>query len=184
MSLFSSAIALERGATLANMGTTRVFLPQGSLDAWLAAGSVRLNDGHLCTLDDRRVYRLVEAVRIVDEVSGSADSFELVGKVKPLGHVQQLGAELLGDSMLLEDNAYDIVLGWVAIPEHRRAAMLAAGVDGGPDGVAGPDAAPGFDGVPAPSAAPARGRGQEFDNAQARLQSDAEALAQFLAKNL
>jgi hypothetical protein len=132
------------------MGTTRVFVPQQALNAWLADGRVQLNAGRLTTQPEGLCYRVVEALRIVGEVTGGADPHELVGKVKLLAFVQELGADLLGDSMVLDDSAYEVVLGWVAVPDA-------------------PPALP-------PSASP--------DRLAPRHQSDAEALAQFLARNL
>lgn len=132
------------------MGSTRVFLPQYVLNGWLAAGKAELGSGQLTTKPDGHRYRVVESVRVLAEVTGGPDSFELVGKVKPLLYVRELGAELLGDSMVLEDNAYDIVLGWVATP------------------------------LPANLGAPV----ESLDKRPRGHQAEAEALAQFLARNL
>lgn len=133
------------------MGTTRVFLPQRALHAWLVAGSVELSAGRMTIKPEERSYRVVEAVRVIGEVTGASDPYDLVGKVKPVVHVRELGAQLLGDSMVLEDNAYDVVFGWVAMPD------------------ASGDTASNL---------------EALDKSGVRRQSDAEALAQFLARNL
>lgn len=132
------------------MGITRVFFPDEALDAWLAAGTAELAAGYLTTQPEGYRYRVVEAVRVLGEVTGGADGYELVGKVKPLVYVRELGAEVLGDSMVLDDNAYDIVTGWVALPERDK---------------------------------PPR-RGEPLDKRSPAHQAEAEALAQFLARNL
>ncbi len=133
------------------MGTTRVFLPQRALNTWLVAGSVDLSGGRMTIKPEGRSYRVIEAVRVVDEVTGASDPYELVGKIKPVVHVRELGAQLLGDSMVLGDNAYDVVFGWVALPDtgSRTSSQREA-----------------------------------LDKPGVRRQSDAEALAQFLARNL
>jgi len=59
---------------------------------------------------------VVEAVRIVREVSGAPDAFDVSGCVKTLGFVSELGAELLGDSMIVGENAYETVIGWLGTP--------------------------------------------------------------------
>lgn len=132
------------------MGTTRVFFPDEALDAWLASGKAELAAGYLTTKPEGHRYRVVEAVRVLGEVTGGADGHELVGKVKPLVYVRELGAEVLGDSMVLDDNAYDIVTGWVAVPEVDK---------------------------------PVR-RAEPLDKSSEAHQAEAEALAQFLARNL
>ena len=107
------------------MAVTRIFFPQHALDLWLAAGSARMTRGLFTTLPEQHQYRVFEAVRVLNEVTGAEDKFQLSGKVKPIGYVAELGAELLGDSMILGDNAYDVVLGWVAVPEQSpRQEML------------------------------------------------------------
>ena len=61
---------------------------------------------------------------VVAEVTGTPDSFELVGKVKSKNFLHELGAEVLDQSMIIGDNAYDIVPGFLGTPmgsfaEHR-----------------------------------------------------------------
>ncbi len=106
------------------MGKNRVFFPQEALDRWLVEGSVELSGSELTIPDERRRFRLVEAVRVVSVEVGYADPDELIGRVKTVPYLSELGAELLGDSMVLSDNAYRVVAGWLGSPvgtlaEHR-----------------------------------------------------------------
>ena len=106
------------------MGKNRVFFPQEALDRWLIEGRVEISGSELTIVSERRRYRLVEAVRVVSEEAGHTDPDELVGKVKTVPYLTELGAELLGDSMVLGDNAYRVVSGWLGSPvgtlaEHR-----------------------------------------------------------------
>jgi hypothetical protein len=106
------------------MGKNRVFFPQEALDRWLAEGRVEIAGSELTIPDERRRFRLVEAVRVLSEEAGYADPDELVGKVKTMLYLTELGAELLGDSMVLGENAYRISAGWLGSPvgtlaEHR-----------------------------------------------------------------
>lgn len=64
---------------------------------------------------DRR-YRVVEAVRVVREITDGTDPHDLVGKVKSRGYLNELGAELLGDSMIVQDKAYEVLSGFVGLP--------------------------------------------------------------------
>src|SRR5690348_9511437 len=106
------------------MGKNRVFFPQEALDRWLAEGRVEIAGSELTIPNERRRYKLVEAVRVLSEESGHSDPDELVGKVKTMLYLMELGAELLGDSMVLGDNAYRVIAGWLGSPvgtlaEHR-----------------------------------------------------------------
>jgi hypothetical protein len=106
------------------MSKNRVFFPQEALDRWLGNGEVELSQGLLTIRTERRRYRLVEAVRVMAEVSGLPDPHEVMGKVKTVGFLSELGASLLGESMVIADNAYEIVPGWLGSPigtfaEHR-----------------------------------------------------------------
>jgi hypothetical protein len=106
------------------MGKNRVFFPQEALDRWLVEGRVEISGSELTIVSERRRYRLVEAIRILSEEAGHSDPDELVGKVKTVPYLTELGAELLGDSMVLGENAYRVVAGWLGSPigtlaEHR-----------------------------------------------------------------
>ena len=106
------------------MNKNRVFFPQEALDRWLESGEVELSQGLLTIRKERRRYRLVEAARVMAEVSGLPDPHEVMGKVKTVGFLSELGASLLGESMVIADNAYEIVPGWLGSPvgtfaEHR-----------------------------------------------------------------
>ena len=98
------------------MGKNRVFFPQEALDRWLVDGKVEISGSELTIPTERRRYRLVEAVRVVSEETSHTDPDELVGRVKTMLFLTELGAELLGDSMVLGDNAYRVVAGWLGTP--------------------------------------------------------------------
>jgi len=106
------------------MGHNRVFFPQDSLDHWIGESRVDLVGNELIVKAENRRYRVVEAVRILSEVSGTPDLHEIVGKVKSVTFLSELGAEILGTSMVLGDNAYEIMPGFLgaaigAFAEHR-----------------------------------------------------------------
>jgi hypothetical protein len=103
----------------------RVFFPQGALDEWLADDRVDLKNDELTIKAEGRRYRIIEAIRVLREVTGSPDNNELLGRVKSRAFLGELGAELLEGSMILGDNAYDVVPGFVGAPvgsfaEHRK----------------------------------------------------------------
>jgi hypothetical protein len=123
------------------MGKNRVFFPQEALDRWLVDGKVEISGSELTIPTERRRYRLVEAVRVVSEEASHSDPDELVGRVKTMSFLSELGAELLGDSMVLGENAYRVIAGWLGTPvgtleEHRaeRQELRASRVPAPPHG--------------------------------------------------
>ncbi len=99
----------------------RVFFPQSAVDQWGIDGKIDLVAGELILLADGRRYKVEEAVRIVAEVTGANDDRKIVGKVKPRRALDEIGAELLENSMILGDNAYDVVTGWMGTPANTYA---------------------------------------------------------------
>jgi hypothetical protein len=118
------------------MGKNRVFFPQAALDHWIGEGKVDLTGDELTIKAEARRYRILEAARIVSEVSGLPDANELLGKVKTRAYLTELGAELLETSMVLGDNAYDVVPGFLGSPvgsfEEHLLAKTETGTSGEP----------------------------------------------------
>ena len=94
----------------------RVFFPQLLLDQWGVEGKIDLTGNELVVLSEGRKYKIVESVRVIAEVTGANDPHGIVGKVKPNAALEEIGAEILENSMIIGDNAYDVVPGWVGTP--------------------------------------------------------------------
>ncbi len=94
----------------------RVFIPQVTLDEWLAEGRAELRASELRLEPEGWNLRLVEAVRVLREVTGAADLYDIVGRVKSASFLAELGAELLGASMIIGNLAYEVVPGFVVTP--------------------------------------------------------------------
>lgn len=106
------------------MGRNRVFFPQTALDQWLREARIELTGTQLVIRAEGRKYKIVEAVRVLAEVTGGLDMHEITGKVKTVPYLTELGAELLGTSMVVGDLAYEVVPGFLGTPigsfeEHR-----------------------------------------------------------------
>jgi hypothetical protein len=113
-------------------GKSRVFFPQAALDQWLSSGRIDLSGSELVIASEGRRYRIVEAVRVLRVVNETPDIYEITGRVKTLAHLLELGAELLGDSLLIGDIAYQVIPGFWGTPigsfeEHRSSATAATG---------------------------------------------------------
>lgn len=101
------------GDSIAAMPPNRVFFPQGALARWLDEGKVELSGESLTMCEEGHSYRIVEAARVVREVTGAPDAHELQGRVKSRIFLLELGAEIVEESMILGENAYDIVPGFL-----------------------------------------------------------------------
>lgn len=108
------------------MTEARVFFPRDTLDTWLNDESVDLERDRLTLKSTGQTYRLTEALRILREVSGAGDAEALEGKVKTVAGVRELGAEILGGSMVLGERAYEVVFGWLGALEAAREAAREA----------------------------------------------------------
>jgi hypothetical protein len=98
------------------MGQNRIFFPQAALDQWVGEGIVELAGDVLTIVAEGRSYKIVEAARFLCEVAGAGDENQLVGKVMTRVFLNELGAEVLEDSVILGENAYDVVCGFLAVP--------------------------------------------------------------------
>jgi hypothetical protein len=94
----------------------RVFFPQAALDQWIVDGTVDLQESELTILAEARRYKLAEGIHVTKEVTGEPDPNELLGKVKSRNFLNELGAEVMESSMIIGDNAYDVVSGWLGTP--------------------------------------------------------------------
>jgi hypothetical protein len=124
------------------MGNNRVFFPQSALDEWIGDGRVDLTGDELTIKPESRRYRILEAARIVREVTGLPDGNDLVGKVKTRQYLSGLGADLLENSMVLGDNAYDVVPGFVGAPVGTFEEHLAGPARAEAKAAQGPGVAP------------------------------------------
>jgi hypothetical protein len=110
------------------MAENRVFFPQQALDHWLEQGRITLVDAELTIAPAARRLRLVSALRFMTEVGGAEDAHGLVGKVKSIEDVLALEGEHYADSVVLGDNAYTVIEGFLGHPlpaaSSKRAASM------------------------------------------------------------
>jgi len=98
------------------MGKNRLFIPQDTMDRWVDEERAVLTDDELTLINEARIYRLAPAVLFLREATGADDPLELVGRVKDQAQLTILGADAYMDSVILDENAYDVRRGFVAIP--------------------------------------------------------------------
>lgn len=95
------------------MGVNRFFIPQEALDAWLDQGRVMLDNDTMTTNPEGQRFKLRGAVRFLSEIAGGGDAKNLIGKVKTKEQLTGLGGEQVADSVILGDDAYQVIEGFV-----------------------------------------------------------------------
>ncbi len=93
----------------------KVFMPQGLIDAWLAADKVEVS-GDVLTLraGGGGGFRLAAASLFKKVSAGNDEAHRLVGKVKDDQAVAALGGEGYMTSVIVGDTAYEVEPGFLA----------------------------------------------------------------------
>ena len=110
------------------MTSHRLFVSQDVLDRWMVEDSVAV-EGDVMILEGNQRFRLLSAVCFTEELTGEGDPNDLIGRVKDLETLSGLGGELVSDSVILGDNAYTVVEGFVGQPLEVEADADASGSD-------------------------------------------------------
>ena len=141
-----------------------LFVSQSLLDAWADQGRIDLDGTSLALLSGEgqgRRYALEPAARFLRILEGE-DALGLLARVKTLAQVRELGGEVVADSVVVGEVAYQVEPGYLAEASAVEAASRAS-----PSARAG--AAVGARGLPA-----------DLEDRR----REAEALARFLLDNL
>jgi hypothetical protein len=86
----------------------------------MSEGKVEV-EGETLTLEPGREFQLKTAVRFLSELTGAEDEHRLIGKVKDLEQITELGGEHCADSVILGELAYEVVEGFVGEPIEAAA---------------------------------------------------------------
>ncbi|MBN2342150.1 MAG: hypothetical protein JXX29_12010 [Deltaproteobacteria bacterium] len=98
------------------MGENRLFWPQEMMDEWIVDEKASIEDDLLTIIDEKVSYKLSQAVHFVSDVGDGEDQHKLIGKVKELSTLMEMGCEHYMDSVLIEDSAYQVVQGFTGVP--------------------------------------------------------------------
>jgi hypothetical protein len=91
-----------------------LFIAQNTLDRWAEEGKIDFDKNVITIKTDGRSYRLLEAVRFLEVEGGGEDAGGLLGKVKTIDKLKELGAERCSDSVIYRDTAYRVQPGFLA----------------------------------------------------------------------
>jgi hypothetical protein len=96
----------------------RLFISQGRLDAWSAEDRVRIQDDIMTLSGDGRAFRLRPAIRFLKIAGGDGaqDPNQLIGRVKLLDDLAQIGGEQFMESVIVGEVAYDVQTGFLGEP--------------------------------------------------------------------
>ena len=97
--------------------STAIFFPHDGIESLEAEGRLERSGDVLVLGGGLGRYGVREAVHVLEEVTGGEDVRRLVGTVQLRSILaDELGAEILGESMLLDQAAYAIASGILAEP--------------------------------------------------------------------
>jgi hypothetical protein len=101
----------------------KLFLPQYKLEEWVVSETADLRDGKLFITGENSSHPVEPAVHFTQVVSGT-DGDKLLDKVKTHPQLAAMGAELLMNSVLVGECAYEVTSGYIAdvsVPGMSRA---------------------------------------------------------------
>lgn len=105
-----------------------LFVSQAMLDSWAEQGKIDIAGNTMTILTGGgagRAYALEPAVRFMKILSSETDPHALLAKVKTPSQLKELGAEHMGDSVVLGDSAYEVQPGFLAEVSALQAAAAA-----------------------------------------------------------
>lgn len=101
----------------------RIFVSQVVLDQWLSAGRGRLEGNllHMASAEPCVILYIAPAVHF-ESVEGDGDVQGLIGTVKSVPELTQLGAEHFDTSVVLGGSAYGVRPGFVGVVVNSEGA--------------------------------------------------------------
>ncbi len=98
----------------------RLFIAQSTLEAWLDTGNVDVQETVVSLRHLSKAYDLIPAVRFLSCVPETAAP-DLIGKVLTEKRISELGGELLGQSVLFGEAAFEVEPGFVGTLREEAA---------------------------------------------------------------
>lgn len=93
----------------------RMFFSQSMLDSMVEAAKIKVDKGILTMLaGDNPTFRLLPAYRFVRTIDNSPDPAGLTGQIHSEQELRGMGAEILMDSVIYQDVAYQADPGFIA----------------------------------------------------------------------
>lgn len=97
-----------------------MFIAERTLETWLDTGNVDVDAEVVHLRNHNRAYDLEPAVRFLSVVPEGAAP-DLIGKVLTTKRIAELGGELMGDSVLFGEAAFEVEAGYVGTLQGQAA---------------------------------------------------------------
>ena len=98
------------------MGENRLFWPQELLDEWILDEKIILEGQQLKIKSENNTYQVTQALYFQSDVGDGQDAYNLLGRVKELSTIEEMGGEHYMDSVLIADSAYKVIPGFTGTP--------------------------------------------------------------------
>ncbi len=123
------------------MAENRMFVSQETLDTWLGNDEVDVEGEIMILKRLRQSFQLETAYHFLTEIAEGGDEQELVGKVKTMAQLAELDGEYCAGSVILGDNAYEVIEGFLGLPMQQGMGSDAGDADKDPSDISGHDLA-------------------------------------------
>lgn len=97
---------------------SRLFLSQTVLDRWLSDGTADVSGDTLTILAADHKFDLKTAVLFEKEVTESSDKHGLLGRVKDLDQIAEMGGDYSVGTVIVGDEAYEVTDGFAGVAMH------------------------------------------------------------------
>ncbi|MBN8612868.1 MAG: hypothetical protein J0L92_19895 [Deltaproteobacteria bacterium] len=94
---------------------SRLFLSQSMLDRWLSDGTADVSGDTLTILAAEHKFDLKTAVLFEKEVTDSNDKHALIGRVKDVDQIAEMGGDYSVGTVIVGDEAYEVTDGFAGI---------------------------------------------------------------------
>lgn len=114
----SNARRADRERTILASALSRIFISQALLDAWMGRGTVQL-DGDIIRVDASETpidLHITPAVSFEAVDGEGMDVYQVIGRVKSIAELLQMGGEHFDTSVVIGDIAYIVKPGFLTLP--------------------------------------------------------------------
>ena len=95
----------------------RLFISNTRLESWSAEGKLALEGSRLMLPELARAFQVQPAVHFETVAGGGEDPNGLLGTVRSLDELSTMGADHMMTSVIYGDTAYEVVNGFLGVPE-------------------------------------------------------------------
>ena len=95
------------------MPPSKMFVPQEVLETWAVSGAADVTGNTMDLASAERSYELLPAVRFERLIAGADDS-NLLGRIMGEAGISEHDGELMGDSVVFGEVAFEVTPGFIA----------------------------------------------------------------------